>query len=150
MKAVVQRVKNAQVVVEGRIVGLIDKGLLVLLGISSSDGVSECDWLAEKIVNMRIFSDDKGKMNFSVKDLQYQIIVVSQFTLYGNCLAGRRPDFLQAASSEVAEPLYSYFVSALENLLGYPVPTGSFGDKMEVHSVGDGPVTLLIENPLRR
>lgn len=150
MKAVVQRVKEAHVVVEGRIVGAIDNGLLVLLGVGTGDGDNECRWLAEKIANMRIFSDENGKMSLSVKDLKQQILVVSQFTLYGNCLTGRRPDFLQAASPEIAKSLYSKFVVVLENLLGYSVPTGSFGDKMEVHMVGDGPVTLLIETKAKK
>lgn len=145
MKAVVQRVKNAHVTVEDRTVGLIDKGLVVFVGFTSSDILSDCLWLAKKVVDLRIFSDDQGKMNLSVKDLHHQILVVSQFTLYGNCLTGRRPDFLQAAPPAIAEPLYAYFVAVLEGLLGYSVPTGSFGAKMEVHLVNDGPVTLLIE-----
>ncbi len=145
MKAVVQRVKSAHVVVADAIVGQIDMGLLVLLGIAKADTEADGKWLAEKIASLRIFPDERGKMGFSVKDLNLQVLVVSQFTLYGDCQTSRRPDFMQAADARVAKPLYHTFICQLQEILGRPIPTGSFGDKMEVHMVGDGPVTLIIE-----
>ncbi len=106
-------------------------------------------WLAEKIATLRIFTDAQGKMNLSVKDLQFGILVISQFTLYGNCINGRRPDFIQAARPEIAEPLYNDFIQKLNSLLGYPVQTGSFGASMQVHLVNNGPVTFTLETPGR-
>lgn len=145
MKAVIQRVSSDHVSVNTHTVGKIEAGLLVLLGITQSDTAAQAKWLAEKIVHLRIFSDDDGKMNLSVKDLQLGVLVVSQFTLYGNCLGGRRPDFIQAARPEHAEPLYNDFIHKLSHALGYPVETGSFGASMQVHLVNNGPVTLIIE-----
>lgn len=145
MKAVIQRVNSAHVTVEHHIVGKIEAGLLVLLGITQGDTAVQTKWLAEKIVNLRIFSDENGKMNLSVKDLKLGVLVVSQFTLYGNCLGGRRPDFIQAARPEHAEPLYNDFIHKISHALGYPAQTGSFGASMQVHLVNNGPVTLIIE-----
>ena len=147
MRAVVQRVSSAHVVVEHHTVGKIDGGLLVLLGIQHSDTSKECKWLAEKIVHLRLFGDQEGKMNLSVKDLQLGILVVSQFTLYGSCLNGRRPDFIQAAPPIVAEPLYKDFIHKLEQLLASGVQTGTFGAMMQVHLINDGPVTFIIDTP---
>lgn len=146
MKAVLQRVAKAHVSVGHHTVGKIDAGLLVLLGITHSDGAQEAKWLAEKIANLRIFSDDNGKMNLSVKDLQLGVLVISQFTLYGNCLEGRRPDFIEAARPEHAEPLYKEFIHKISHTLGYPVETGSFGASMQVHLVNNGPVTFIIDS----
>jgi D-aminoacyl-tRNA deacylase len=145
MKAVVQRVSSAHVSVNHHIVGKIEAGLLVLLGITVGDDKAQTKWLADKIANLRIFSDLDGKMNLSVKDLQLGVLVVSQFTLYGNCMSGRRPDFMQAARPRDAEPLYNDFVSKISHVLGYPAQTGSFGASMQVHLVNNGPVTLIIE-----
>ena len=145
MKAVVQRVSSAHVSVNHQSVGEMEGGLLVLLGITANDTKAQTKWLAEKIANLRIFSDLDGKMNLSVKDLQLGVLVVSQFTLYGNCMSGRRPDFMQASRPEHAEPLYNDFVHKMSQQLGYPVQTGSFGASMQVHLVNDGPVTLIIE-----
>lgn len=147
MKAIIQRVSKAHVTVKEEIIGKIDAGLVVLLGITHSDGKKEAKWLSEKIANLRIFSDENDKMNLSVKELQLGVLVVSQFTLYGNCLTGRRPDFIQAAKPELAEPLYNDFVQLLTDHLGYPVATGAFGAKMQLHLVNDGPVTFIIETP---
>jgi D-tyrosyl-tRNA(Tyr) deacylase len=119
----------------------------VLLGIQHSDGAKEVKWLAEKIANLRIFSDAEGKMNLNIKDLDLGALVISQFTLYGSCTNGRRPDFIQAARPEHAEPLYVEFVKVLSAILGKSVATGRFGASMQVHLVNDGPVTLVIETP---
>jgi D-tyrosyl-tRNA(Tyr) deacylase len=149
MKAVIQRVSRAHVSVGHHTIGKIEAGLLVLLGITQSDNPVQTKWLAEKIANLRIFSDAEGKMNLSVKDLQLGVLVISQFTLYGNCIGGRRPDFMQAARPEHAEPLYNDFVHKMAHVLGYPVQTGSFGASMQVHLVNNGPVTLIIDTATR-
>lgn len=147
MKAVIQRVKEAHVTVDGQVVGKIEAGLLILLGVQHADTPKEGKWLAEKLANLRIFSDEAGKMNLSMKEQKFGALVISQFTLYGNCLNGRRPDFIQAARPELAEPLYEDFAKQLEAILGYAVERGKFGAMMQVHLVNDGPVTLIIESP---
>lgn len=146
MKAVIQRVSSAHVTVDDRVVGKIDQGLLVLLGIRHEDSEKEAEWLAEKIAHLRIFADEKGLMNRSAKELKAGILVISQFTLYANSKSGRRPDFLQAAPPEVAEPLYEAFCQKLEHVLDYPVQKGMFRAMMHVHLVNDGPVTLVIQS----
>jgi D-tyrosyl-tRNA(Tyr) deacylase len=146
MRAVVQRVRSCRVVVAGEVVGEIGPGLLVLLGIRTGDTASQARWLADKIVGLRIFEDDQGKMNVSVADAGGPILVVSQFTLYGDCHKGRRPSFIDAARPEVAEPLYEAFIHAVK-LQGVPVATGRFGADMQVELVNDGPVTILIDTP---
>jgi D-tyrosyl-tRNA(Tyr) deacylase len=143
MRAVIQRVRSCRVVVSGETVGEIGRGLLVLLGIHVRDGAEEVRWLADKIVGLRIFEDDLGKMNISVTDARGAVLVVSQFTLYGDCQKGRRPSFIDAARPEVAEPLYEAFANAVR-LQGIPVATGRFGADMEVELVNDGPVTLVL------
>ncbi len=145
MKAVVQRVKIAHVTVNSQIVGQIEGGLLVFLGVEHADTSRQVSWLAEKIAHLRIFADDQDKMNLSVKELGRDVLVISQFTLYGNCHGGRRPDFIQAAAPEVAQGLYNEFAEAMARLIGRPVQTGCFGAKMQVHLVNDGPVTLIID-----
>ena len=147
MKAVLQRVTSAHVTVDDKIIGKIQDGLLVLVGVTASDTPKEGKWLAEKIANLRIFADSEDKMNLSVKDLKFGVLVISQFTLYGNCLNGRRPDFIQAAKPDLAIPLYNDFVGQLTSALDYPVETGSFGAMMQVHLVNNGPVTFIIETP---
>ena len=144
MKALIQRVSSASVVVENEVVGKIGKGLLIFLGIRKDDTAKEADLLAEKIAHLRIFTDDAGKMNLSMKELQLEALVVSQFTLYAN-LSGRRPDFIQAAPPGQAEPLYQEFTCALQKKIHQPIATGRFGAKMDVQLVNDGPVTLLLE-----
>jgi D-tyrosyl-tRNA(Tyr) deacylase len=145
MKVVIQRVKSASVTVDERMVGSIDAGLLIFLGITHTDTRKEGNWLAEKIASLRVFSDSEGKMNNSLRDCQAKALVVSQFTLYGNAQNGRRPDFIQAAKPELALPLYEEFIHSLEKYLGYPVSRGEFGAKMVVNLVNDGPITLILE-----
>jgi D-aminoacyl-tRNA deacylase len=149
MKVVVQRVLSAHVEVENQIVGKIEQGLLIFLGISKADTEEMLDFLVEKVAHLRIFQDAEGKMNLSLVDLGLDALVVSQFTLYGNCLQGRRPDFFAAAGRERAEPFYEKFIAKLEAKLKKRVERGLFGAKMQVHLVNDGPVTLLIEHPAK-
>ena len=144
MRAVVQRVREAAVRVDGETVGAIGPGLLVLLGVREGDTRAEVEWLAAKVAGLRIFSDDQGKFNRSLTDVGGAVLIVSQFTLYGDARKGRRPDFTQAARPEVAEPLVDYFVAQLE-AAGIPTATGRFGAAMDVQLVNHGPVTLLIE-----
>jgi D-tyrosyl-tRNA(Tyr) deacylase len=146
MRAVIQRVSSSRVVVSGEVVGQIDRGLLVLLGVRTGDAEGQARWLADKIVGLRIFEDDQGKMNVSVADVGGSVLVVSQFTLYGDCEKGRRPSFIDAARPEVAEPLYQTFTDAVR-LHGISVATGRFGAMMQVELVNDGPVTLILDAP---
>lgn len=148
MKALIQRVSSASVIVEQATVGAIGKGLLVFLGIGREDTKKEAHALAEKVAHLRIFTDEAGKMNLSIADLHLEALVVSQFTLYAQ-VSGRRPDFIQAAPPEQAEPLYREFIHYLEKKLEHQVPEGRFGAKMEVHLINDGPVTILLETPTR-
>ena len=147
MKAVIQRVSRAHVEVDEQVVGRIDKGLLVLLGIAHEDTQRQARWLAEKVAHLRIFSDENDKMNHSVKDVSGGVLVISQFTLYANCLSGRRPDFIQAARPDEAISLYDDFLESLSKILKYPPQAGIFGAKMQVHLVNDGPVTIPIDAP---
>ena len=145
MIALVQRVSEASVVVDGRTVGAIRAGLLVLLGVHRTDTPAEADWLAWKTAGLRVFRDTAGRMNRSLADAGGDALVVSQFTLYGEVSKGTRPSFGQAAPPELAEPLYRRYVATLQERLGRPVPTGVFGAMMDVKLVNDGPVTLWIE-----
>jgi D-tyrosyl-tRNA(Tyr) deacylase len=145
MRALVQRVKKSRVEVDGEVVGEIGPGLLVLLGVAKSDDAKDADYLVEKVINLRIFEDEAGKMNRSLLDATASLLVVSQFTLYGDCRKGRRPSFDQAAGAEQARTLYLYFVDRARRL-GVPVQTGVFQADMQVHLVNDGPVTLLVES----
>ena len=145
MRAVVQRVRRARVVIADETAGEIGAGLLVLLGITYSDSAEQARWLAEKIVGLRIFVDAEGKMNCDVTEAGGAVLVVSQFTLYGDCRKGRRPSFVDAAAPPVAKPLYEAFVDGVK-LLGVPVATGRFGADMQVELVNDGPVTLIVES----
>ena len=146
MKAVIQRVKQAKVQVEGRVVGEIGHGVLVLLGVETGDGARQADWMAEKIVNLRIFEDGQGKMNLALSEVKGEMLAVSQFTLAGNCSKGRRPSFDTAAPPEEANRLYSYFMGKVWEL-GVPVQSGIFQADMEVSLVNDGPVTFILETP---
>lgn len=146
MRAVIQRVRQAKVTVASEVIGEIASGWLVLLGVAPDDSRKQIDWLAEKIANLRAFDDSDGKMNLSVQDVNGSVLVVSQFTLYGDCQKGRRPGFTGAAPPAVAEPLYESFVTALK-LLGVAVATGRFGADMQVELVNDGPVTFVIDAP---
>jgi len=145
MKAVLQRVSRARVTVAGEIVGQIDRGLLVLLGVEQDDTEADTHQLADKTVQLRIFDDAAGKMNLALADVGGAVLVVSQFTLLGDCSKGRRPSFIQAAPPELAERLYEIFVAAI-GVQGIHVATGQFHAMMEVELVNDGPVTLLLES----
>ncbi len=144
MRACIQRVSRARVLVEGEITGQIKQGLLVLLGVSATDTDVELNWLAEKIVGLRIFEDDAGKMNRSLAEVAGEMLVVSQFTLYGDCRKGRRPSFISAAPPEMAEAMYERFVTRVSQL-GISTETGRFRAHMDVEMVNDGPVTIWID-----
>ena len=144
MRAVIQRVTESSVTVEGAVVGRIGPGLMVLLGVAPEDTAADAQTLAQKIFHLRIFEDAGGKMNLSLRDTGGEVLAVSQFTLLADCRKGRRPSFVRAAPPEVAEPLYLDFVSALRQL-GVKVETGRFGAMMQVALVNDGPVTLVLE-----
>ena len=145
MKAVIQRVGEAEVKVGGKSVGRIGRGILVLLGVEKGDGERDADWLAEKICNLRVFEDQGGKMNLSLVETGGEILAVSQFTLAGNCVKGRRPSFDYAAPPEEANRLYECFVERLRGL-GLKVETGVFQAMMQVSLVNDGPVTFILES----
>jgi D-tyrosyl-tRNA(Tyr) deacylase len=144
MRVVIQRVSHSRVLVGDEVLGQIRQGLLVLLGIAPGDTLEEVRWMADKIVGLRIFADAEGKMNLGVAEVKGEILVVSQFTLYGDCRKGRRPSFIDAAPPEIAEPLYEAFLDAVR-ALGVPVAAGRFGAAMQVELVNDGPVTLIVE-----
>ena len=145
MIAVVQRVSSASVTIEHRIKSTIASGLLVLLGVEDADNLEDIDWLASKIVNLRIFNDEQGVMNVSVKDSNGEILVVSQFTLHASIKKGNRPSYLKAAKPEISIPLYESFVKVVQSNLGKEVQTGEFGADMKVSLVNDGPVTIIID-----
>lgn len=144
MKLVIQRVKNASVEVEEKIVGEIEKGFLVLVGIKTGDTKEQADYLVKKVCNLRIFTDENNKMNLSLKDVNGKLLIVSQFTLYGNCNDGNRPSFIEAAKPEEAIPLYEYFCNECAKK-GIEVQKGIFGADMKVKLLNDGPVTIVIE-----
>ena len=144
MRVVLQRVSRASVTIAGRVVGAIGTGFCLLVGFTHGDTVSQVDWMAEKVSGLRLFSDPEGKMNLGLADVRGAVLVVSQFTLYGDAGKGRRPSFIEAARPEVAIPLYEAFVAALR-ARGLAVQTGEFGAMMEVELLNDGPVTLVLE-----
>ena len=144
MKAIIQRVKYANVEVNQECVGKIGQGFLVLLGVKKGDTKQDAEYLAKKICNMRIFEDDKGKMNINIKDIKGEILVVSQFTLYADCRSGNRPSFIEAARPDEAIPLYEYFCNECARK-GLDVQKGIFGADMKVQLLNDGPVTIIIE-----
>jgi D-tyrosyl-tRNA(Tyr) deacylase len=144
VRVVLQRVSRASVTVEGQVVGQVARGLLVLVGFTRTDDHAAIDWMADKIVDLRLFPDDAGKMNRTLREVGGGVLVVSQFTLYGDARKGRRPSFVDAAPPEHAIPCYERFVTALKGH-GVPVETGTFGAMMDVELVNDGPVTLVLE-----
>ena len=149
MRAVVQRVRRASVAVDGSTVAAIESGLLVLCGVGPSDTAADRDWLARKIVSLRVFADDAGVMNRSLRDIGGELLAVSQFTLYASTRKGARPSYSAAAAPEVAGPGFAAFVQALERELGRRVPTGVFGAHMEVTLSNDGPVTIWLDTAAR-
>jgi len=144
MRAVLTKVTSASVTIDGEVVGKIGKGFLILLGVAPEDTEKECRYLAEKALGLRIFEDENGKMNLGLDAVQGQVLVVSQFTLFGNCRKGRRPSFTEAAGPELGNALYEKFLAICEEL-GYPPQHGRFGADMKVESVNDGPVTLILD-----
>ncbi|MDP2897879.1 MAG: D-aminoacyl-tRNA deacylase [bacterium] len=144
MRAVVQRVSSASVTVDGKVTGQIGFGMLVLLGVTHTDTEAHADRLAEKLANLRFFQDDAGKMNLSCLDIQGEVLVVSQFTLYGDCRKGRRPSYTDAAEPQKAEQLYEYFMEKMKGF-GLRVASGIFGAMMKVSLVNEGPVTLIVD-----
>lgn len=149
MRALIQRVKNASVTIDGKKFSEINQGLLILLGIEEADTQEDINWLAGKIARLRIFSDENAAMNLSVHDIDGDCMVVSQFTLHANTKKGNRPSFVKAARPEIAIPLYGQFILQLENETGKKVATGSFGAMMDVTLINDGPVTLWIDSKNR-
>ena len=144
MRAVLTRVKSASVEIDGQCVGSIGQGFLILLGVGPEDNEAKCRYLCEKALGLRVFEDENGKMNKSLEDVGGQVLVVSQFTLYGNCRKGRRPSFTEAADPQLGNALYEKFLACCEEL-GYPPQHGQFGADMKVSSVNDGPVTLILD-----
>ena len=146
MKLVIQRVKNASVDVEKKTIGKIGNGFLVLLGIKTSDTIQDADYLVRKLINLRVFTDENDKMNLALKDINGELLIISQFTLYGDCKkSGNRPSFSDAAKPEIAIPLYEYFVNECKKQIPI-VETGIFGADMKVNLLNDGPVTIIIES----
>ena len=145
MRVVIQKVTQASVSIDNQIVGSINKGLLVIVGIEDGDTNEDIAWLSSKIVNLRVFDDDNGVMNLSVKEMDGEVLIVSQFTLHASTKKGNRPSYIKAARPEVAIPIYEAFIKQVESLLGKKVPTGQFGAMMQVGLCNDGPVTILID-----
>ena len=144
MRAVLTRVKHASVAIDGKVHGQIGEGFLILLGVTHEDTEAQAVKLAEKLTSLRIFEDENGKMNRGLDEVQGQLLIISQFTLYGNCKKGRRPEFLAAARPEVAIPLYEKFVQVCRDK-GFHTETGEFGAYMQVESLNDGPLTLVVD-----
>ena len=144
MRVVLQRVSRASVAIDGRVVGAIDRGYCLLVGFTHGDRSDQVDWMADKVIGLRLFSDTEGKMNLGLAEVQGGLLVISQFTLYGDAAKGRRPSFTDAARPDIAIPLYERFVAALRRR-GLPVATGEFGADMQVEIHNDGPVTLILD-----
>ncbi|MDI3472746.1 MAG: D-aminoacyl-tRNA deacylase [Thermotogaceae bacterium] len=146
MRAVLQRVKTSKVTVDSKVVGQISKGIMALIGVGRNDSFDDIKWLAEKIVNLRIFEDENGKMNLSLLDVKGELLLVSQFTLFGDCRRGRRPSFTDAAEPSLARELFERFVEYVRDTYPVRVETGVFQEHMEVELINDGPVTLLLDS----
>ena len=149
MKAVIQRVTRASIMINGNIHANIGDGLLVLLGIEDEDGTEDIEWLSNKIVNLRIFNDGQGVMNVSVRDISGEILLVSQFTLHASTKKGNRPSYIKASKPDIAIPLYKKMISQLSNDLGHRIKTGEFGAEMKIELLNDGPVTIVIDTQNR-
>lgn len=149
MKVVIQRVAQAHVTVNQSVVGKIDNGLLILVGIEDADSFEDADWLSNKIINMRIFNDENGVMNVSVKDINGNILLISQFTLHASTKKGNRPSYIKAARPEISIPLYEYMIQKLSSELGKNIQTGQFGADMKVSLLNDGPVTIVMDSKHR-
>jgi len=149
MRVVLQRTRSASVIIDGHVHAEIDHGLLILLGIETMDTIDDIGWLCKKVTSLRIFSDDEGKMNISINDVQGDILVISQFTLHASTKKGNRPSFIAAALPGQAVPLYELFISTLQHIIEGRVKTGVFGSDMQVQLINDGPVTIIIDSKLR-
>ncbi len=145
MRAIIQRVTEASCTVEGIITGQIEQGYLILLGVEEADQEEDLQWLAQKIVNLRIFSDEQGLMNKSIQDIQGNILLISQFTLFAQTKKGNRPSFIRAAKPALAQPMYEAMIAQLSQLLGRPIASGVFGADMKINLLNDGPVTLIMD-----
>ena len=146
MRVVIQRVQSANVSIDKKLFSFIEKGLLILVGIEEADNTEDIDWLCRKIIDLRIFADSEGKMNLSVKDIDGDILIISQFTLHASTKKGNRPSYIKSAKPEIAIPLYENFISTLSNTFQKPVKTGVFGADMQVTLINDGPVTICIDS----
>ncbi|MGN1270299.1 MAG: D-aminoacyl-tRNA deacylase [Clostridia bacterium] len=145
MKLVVQRVKKSNVVVEGELIGEINQGFMVLIGVAPTDTKETADFLVQKLINLRVFEDENQKMNLSIKDIDGELLLISQFTLYADCSHGNRPSFINAAKPELANELYQYFIEQCKKQNIKKVATGKFGENMQVSLQNDGPVTIILE-----
>lgn len=149
MRAIIQRVTRAQVHIEGKLFSEIGNGLLILLGIEDADSDEDINWLAQKIVNLRVFNDEKGVMNISLIDTNFDILLVSQFTLFASTKKGNRPSYIKASRPEFAIPLYEKMITKLEELIGKKIATGTFGADMQINLTNNGPVTIMIDSKLK-
>jgi len=149
MRLIIQRVSKASVSIDSKVVGEIQQGFFVLIGIENADGADDANWLVQKLIGLRVFSDDEGKMNLSIKDVLGSILLVSQFTLFASTVKGNRPSFIKSAKPDFAIPLYEYFISKLKSESGLDIQTGVFGADMQINLVNDGPVTILIDSKIR-
>ena len=150
MIVVIQRVSQASVTIDGEVTGKINQGFMILLGIGQEDTQEDIDWLGKKIVNLRVFGDEEGKMNLSLLDTGGEVLLISQFTLHAQVKKGNRPSFIEAAKPDIAIPLYEAFIQTLSQKLGKPIATGEFGADMKVNLTNDGPVTILIDSKNRK
>jgi len=146
MKVVIQRVQQARVTVDGMVIGQIQKGLMVLVGIVNEDSPTDIEWLSNKIINMRLFEDDNGVMNKSILEIGGSILLVSQFTLHASTKKGNRPSYIAAAKPEISIPLYEFMIKQLSSDMGMPIQTGKFGADMKVALINDGPVTIIVDS----
>lgn len=146
MRVVIQRVQKASVKIDDKITGQIDEGLLILVGVTVEDSILDIDWLTQKVINQRIFSDEQGKMNLSLLDVDGDILLISQFTLFAQTQKGNRPSYIRSAKPDIAIPLYEQLITSLSNAKGSQIQTGVFGADMEVSLVNDGPVTIIMDS----